>query len=131
MEICLLSYRGNPYAGGQGIYLYHLTRELARLGHGVDVIVGRPYPRQLGRWAHVHRVPNLNLWGVYGGAWRRESNPLGMMSPWNLFDFAATRLRFFPEPFSFGWRAFGVLGRLLGAGRFDLIHDVQSLGLPR
>ena len=25
MRICLFCYRGNPYSGGQGVYLYHLT----------------------------------------------------------------------------------------------------------
>ena len=44
MRICLIGYRGNPYSGGQGIYLYYLSRELARLGHEVEVIVGPPYP---------------------------------------------------------------------------------------
>ena len=30
--------------GGQGIYLWFLARELARLGHHVDVLVGPPWP---------------------------------------------------------------------------------------
>lgn len=128
MKVCLLCYRGNPYAGGQGIYLYHLARELFGLGHEVEVIVGRPYPRYLGRWARVHKLRNRNLWGVYRGEWLREGRPLGMLAPWNLFEFAATRLRFFPEPLSFSLRALGLLGGLLRGGRFDVIHDIQTLG---
>src|SRR4030067_728364 len=38
MKICFLMYQGNMFSGGQGIYLYYLTRELARLGHEVHVI---------------------------------------------------------------------------------------------
>ena len=29
MNICFLSYRGNMYCGGQGVYLYYLSRALA------------------------------------------------------------------------------------------------------
>lgn len=128
MRVCVLGYRGNPYAGGQGIYLYHLTRWLAALGHQVDVIVGPPYPRPLNGWARVHHVPNLNLWGVYRRKWLPARQPFSLLRPWNLFDFAATRLRFFPEPLSFSFRALAVLARLLRRGRFDVLHDVQTLG---
>ncbi|MCZ6841459.1 MAG: glycosyltransferase family 4 protein [SAR324 cluster bacterium] len=128
MRICLIGYRGNPYSGGQGIYLYNLSRELARLGHEVEVIVGPPYPQPMDHWCVVHKLPNLNLWGRYGGQWLPRSHPLKLLEPWNLFDFAATRLRFFPEPFSFGFRAFAELRRLLETRRFDLLHDVQTLG---
>ena len=128
MKVCLLCYRGNPHAGGQGVYLYHLARELFRLGHEVQVIVGRPYPRYLGRWARVHKLRNRNLWGVYRREWLREGRPLGMLAPCNLLEFAATRLRFFPEPLSFSLRALGLLPGLLRRGRFDVIHDIQTLG---
>ena len=127
MKVCLLCYRGNPYAGGQGVYLYHLTRELARLGHQVDLVVGPPYPLSLDGWARVHRIENLNLWGVYGRAWLPQ-RPLDLFRPWNLVDFAATRARFFPEPLTFSLRALARLPRLLERRGFDLLHDVQTLG---
>jgi glycosyltransferase involved in cell wall biosynthesis len=128
MRICLLAYRGNPYAGGQGIYLYYLSRELARLGHHVEVIVGPPYPQPLEAWARVHYVPNFNLWGVYHRRWLPRQRPLALLQPWHLFDFAATRLRFFPEPLSFSFRALTLMARLLHSRRFDLLHDIQTLG---
>lgn len=128
MRICLIGYRGNPYSGGQGIYLYYLSRELARLGHQVEVIVGPPYPLPMDSWCRVHRLPNLNLWGRYGPDWLPGERPLSLLEPWNLFDFAATRLRFFPEPMSFSFRACVALGRLLRSRRFDVLHDVQTLG---
>ena len=128
MNICLLCYRGNPRSGGQGVYLYHLARELAALGHGVDVIVGRPFPRPLGGWARVHKIHQRNLWGVYGRRWARGPRPLCLLQPGHLFDFAATRLRFFPEPFTFSWRALGRLGRIARERPLDVIHDIQTLG---
>src|SRR5437764_1336512 len=37
MKICFLMYQGNMYSGGQGVYLYYLTRELSR-EHRFDVV---------------------------------------------------------------------------------------------
>jgi len=122
-----LCYRGNPYSGGQGVYLYHLSRQLARLGHEVDVVVGPPYPAPLQGWARVHRVDNLRLWGVYRREWL-PARPLELFRPWHLADFAATRLRFFSEPLTFSFRALALLPRLLARRSFDVLHDVQSLG---
>ncbi len=44
LRIALLTYKGNPFCGGQGVYVRHLSRELARLGHRVEVIGSQPYP---------------------------------------------------------------------------------------
>jgi hypothetical protein len=47
MKIYLLTYRGNMYCGGQGIYIYYLSRELQRLEHEVHIISGPSLsPRQ-------------------------------------------------------------------------------------
>lgn len=43
LKILLLTYRGNPFCGGQGIYVSHLAREMARLGHEVHCLEGPPY----------------------------------------------------------------------------------------
>ena len=32
MNICLLGYRSNPFSGGQGVYLYYLSRALVEAG---------------------------------------------------------------------------------------------------
>ena len=44
LRVALLSYRSKPHCGGQGVYVRHLARELAALGHHVDVLSGQPYP---------------------------------------------------------------------------------------
>src|ERR671937_522387 len=44
LRVALLSYRSKPHCGGQGIYLRHVSRELAALGHHVEVFSGQPYP---------------------------------------------------------------------------------------
>ena len=32
LRVALLSYRSKPHSGGQGVYVRHLSRELAALG---------------------------------------------------------------------------------------------------
>jgi MMP alpha-(1->4)-mannosyltransferase len=126
MNICLLSYRGNPYCGGQGIYVYFLSRELARMGHSPTVLVGPPDPWPM-PWARTLPVESLNLWGV-------RKNFLPQVSPWrifrplNFFEFAATRFGFFPEMLIFSVRALRALEKIFPREGFQVFHDVQSLG---
>lgn len=125
MKIALLCYRGNPYCGGQGVYLYYLSRELTRRGHKVIVLVGSPYPHPM-PWAQVIFVPNLNLWG------RRKDflppSPWRLFHPFNFYELAVTRLGFFPEMFLFSLRALKILKKLMIPEKIEIIHDVQSLG---
>jgi len=60
MKIGLLSYRSNPFSGGQGIYVKHLSLALTKLGHQVDVISGPPYP-DLHEDINLIKIPSLNL----------------------------------------------------------------------
>ena len=60
MKIGLLSYRSNPFSGGQGIYVKHLSSALAKLGHQVDVISGPPYP-ELHKEVNLIKIPSLDL----------------------------------------------------------------------
>ena len=127
LQVLITSYRGNMFSGGQGIYLYHLTRELARLGHQITILVGPPYPADM-PWARVIKIPNQNFYAVKKD-WLPRPDPLAIFQPLNFFEFAATRLWLFPEMFAFSMRAYRKLIELARAGeRFDLIHDNQCLG---
>jgi len=127
MKVLVTSYRGNMYSGGQGIYLYYLTRELAKLGHEVTVMVGPPWPADM-PWARVIKIPNHNFYAVKRD-FLPKPNPLSIFEPMNFFEFAATRAWFFPEMFAFSLRAYGRLVSIYKAGeRFDVIHDNQCLG---
>jgi len=44
LRICILTYRGNPSSGGQGVYVRRISRALKDLGHSVEVASGPPYP---------------------------------------------------------------------------------------
>ena len=123
MKICLLCNRGNMYCGGQGVYLYYLSRELHRLGHEVHAIVGPPYP-QLAEGVIEHRVENLNLF-EFGFP---KHDPFKIFTPLNLYDVAVTRVGKFPEMFTFSFRAYDKLRQIMSEYKFDIIHDNQTLG---
>ncbi len=127
MKVLMVLYRGNPYCGGQGIYLYHLSNELAKLGVHIDVIVGPPYPEPLDAWATVYKMENLNIWSI-----KTKDIPLNKLwrifSPWNFIDYILTRLHLFPEMETFSMRAFFFLKKLLKKNKYDLIHDINTLG---
>ena len=108
------------------MYLYFLSRELARMGHSPTILVGSPEPWPM-PWAKTVLVENLNLWGV-----RRNfilaPTPWRILRPLNFFEFIATRFGFFPEMLIFSLRALQLLRGNIPGSHFDIIHDVQSLG---
>ena len=116
------------YCGGQGIYTYYLTRELHRLGHEVDVMVGPPYP-DIAEGIRVHKLESLNLYdcSIEGRSWLPLENPYRIFSPFNLFEFAATKMGMFPEMLTFSLRAYQRVRQLLPGHRFDVVHDNQCL----
>ena len=133
LRIAFLAYRGNMRCGGQGVYLWFLARELARLGHRVDVFVGPPHPAPMPFARSVTQLPNGEFWGKWfngeKAAFRPEGGWLRMFEPINFYELGASRLGFLPEPFAFSLRAWRALAARLRAGdRYDLIHDVQTLG---
>lgn len=123
LRIALLTYRGNPFSGGQGIYVRHLSRELAGLGHDVEVLSGPPYP-VLDPGVRLTEVPSLDLY--------REPDPFRMprrseYRDWiDVLEVATMMKGGFPEPLTFSLRA----RRLLAAraADFDVVHDNQTLG---
>ncbi|HKA99099.1 MAG TPA: glycosyltransferase, partial [Streptosporangiaceae bacterium] len=123
LRVALVSYRSKPHCGGQGIYVRHLSRELAALGHHVEVFSGQPYP-ELEPGPVLRAVPSLDLY--------REPDPFRWPRPsefrdWiDVLEFAAMRSGSFPEPLTFSLR----VRRVLRARRadFDLVHDNQVLG---
>ncbi len=123
MRVALLTYRGNPFCGGQGIYVRHLSRELARLGHEVTVLSGPPYP-VLDPGVALVEVPSLDLY--------REPDPFRMphrseYRDWiDVAEVGVMMTAGFPEPLTFSLRACRLL-RAAGR-RFDVVHDNQCLG---
>ena len=122
LNICLLSYRGNPTCGGQGVYIKRISRALKDLGHRVDVVTGPPYP-QLDGDIGLHRLPSLNLYNPDDLFRVPRLNEL--KSPINLLEWFGVSSGGFPEPMTFGFRAYKFLRNRLG--HYDVIHDNQCL----
>ena len=124
MKIGLLSYRSNPFSGGQGIYVKHLSLALTKLGHQVDVISGPPYP-DLHEDINLIQIPSLNLFELEDNL-RLRSFRLSFL--FNLADFRewlGVLSGSFPEPYAFGKRVNIYLDKT--STDYDLIHDNQSL----
>ena len=123
MRIALLSYRSKTHCGGQGVYLRHLSRELAALGHDVEVFSGQPYP-ELDGGARLTKVPSLDLY--------REPDPFRIprlkefRDLVDVYEFLSMCTAAFPEPRTFSRRVARVLKRR--RGDFDVVHDNQTLG---
>jgi glycosyltransferase involved in cell wall biosynthesis len=123
VRVALVSYRSKPHCGGQGVYVRHLSRELVRLGHEVEVFSGQPYP-VLDDGVHVTKVPSLDLY--------REPDPFRTPRLSELRDLTDVQevltmwTAGFPEPRTFSKRVLRVLRER--AADFDVVHDNQALG---
>jgi glycosyltransferase involved in cell wall biosynthesis len=123
LRIALLSYRSKPHSGGQGVYVRHLSRELAAAGHRVEVFSGQPYP-ELDDGPLLRRLPSLDLY--------RDEDPfrtpgLDQIRDWaDVLEIAMMWAGAFPEPLTFSIRALRALRA--SPGEFDVVHDNQGLG---
>ncbi|MGV9826425.1 glycosyltransferase family 4 protein [Gordonia sp. NPDC003429] len=128
MRVALLSYRSKPHCGGQGVYIRHLSRELALLGHEVEIFSGQPYPEldqvAVDAGVTITKVPSLALYD--------EPDPfrtprLGEYRDWiDAIEVGSMWTASFGEPLTFSLR----VARLLADRRddFDIVHDNQCLG---
>ena len=122
LRVALLSYRSKPHCGGQGIYLRHLSRELAALGHHVEVFSGQPYP-ELEPGPVLRTLPSLDLY--------REPDPfrtprLGEFRDWvDALEVGSMWTGAFPEPLTFSLRALRAMRER--RDDFDVVHDNQVL----
>jgi glycosyltransferase involved in cell wall biosynthesis len=128
MRIALLSYRSKTHCGGQGVYVRHLSRGLAELGHRVEVFSGQPYPEELDPRVRLTEVPSLDLY--------REPDPFRVPRPSEIRDgidaleLATMWSAGFPEPRTFSLRVARLLARRSAefGPEFDIVHDNQCLG---
>ncbi|MEV6651074.1 glycosyltransferase family 4 protein [Streptomyces sp. NPDC051219] len=135
LRIALLTYKGNPFCGGQGVYVRHLSRELARLGHRVEVIGSQPYPvldTPVSDESVLNAVSGPTLTELPSLDLYRHPDPFrtpkrGEYRDWiDALEVSTMWTGGFPEPLTFSLRA----RRHLAArrGEFDVIHDNQTLG---
>lgn len=124
MRIALLSYRSKEHCGGQGVYVRHLSRGLAELGHDVEIFSGQPYPEDLDPRVTLTKVPSMDFFREPDPF--RTPRPSEFHSATDVLEYALTCTGCFAEPLTFSLRAAKILKDR--AHEFDVVHDNQSLG---
>ncbi len=123
LNIAISSYRSAPFGGGQGIFVYELSKALSSLGHNVDIISGPPYPN-LEPEINLIRSPGLNLFSTFVFKERLAiflNKKYKSMDDW--YEFFSALFGGFPEIKTFGNR----LSHLLKNSSYDILIDNQSL----
>lgn len=123
LRVALLTYRGHPHVGGQGVYVHYLSRALAELGHDVTVFAGQPYP-ELTDCVELTKVPSLDLYDAEDPFRRPARSELAGAA--ELLEYGLMCCGSFPEPLTFSLRIAGELRAR--ASEFDVVHDNQCLG---
>lgn len=123
LRIALLTYRGKPHCGGQGVYIRHLSKALVDLGHHVEVFSGQPYPNVIDA-VELHELESLDIYndafpGRRPAFW--EINDLPDWLEKTQFTFGT-----FSEPMAFSLRAYRALKER--TNDFDIVQDNQTLG---
>jgi glycosyltransferase involved in cell wall biosynthesis len=130
VKVCFLLHQGKMHSGGQGVYLYNVTKEIAELGHQVHVLAGPPYPQVAGD-VSIERIPNFNLFEVLGTVdpeFFHSRHPCEFFRPLNFYELVTTRYGMFSGMSAFSIRAFDRLRQIQPEAGFDIVHDVQTLG---
>jgi glycosyltransferase involved in cell wall biosynthesis len=123
LRIALLTYRGKPHCGGQGVYTRQLSKALVDLGHTVEVFSGQPYP-ELDPRVPLWPLPSLDIFNDHFPGRRPAFWEIKTAA--DRLEVWCTRFGTFGEPLSFSLRAAQEIRRR--RDDFDLVHDNQSLG---
>ncbi|MDC0207922.1 glycosyltransferase family 4 protein, partial [Pseudomonadota bacterium] len=123
LNIAISSYRSAPFGGGQGIFIYELSKALQALGHNVDIISGPPYPN-LEPEINLIKSPGLDLFSTFVfkdriSLFKNKKNK----SPDDWYEFFSALFGGFPEIKTFGGR----LKELLCNSSYDVLIDNQSI----
>jgi len=123
LNIAICSYRSAPFGGGQGIFVFELSKALHDLGHNVDVISGPPYPN-LEDSIKLIKSPGLDLFSTFNFQERLQiflDKKNKSADDW--YEFISALFGGFPELKTFGNRA----QILLEDSSYDVVIDNQSL----
>jgi len=126
VRIALLTYRGNMFCGGQGIYAAYLAREWKKAGHDVHVFAGPPLP-ELEPGIPLHEIPNDNVFGQEYPDFFDPEKPFSLLKPLSLWELGVSRFGVFPEMQTFGLRLMMRWKQFQERYRFDVVFDNQCL----
>ena len=126
LKIALLSYRSDPFSGGQGIYVKNVSEALLGRGHEITIFSGNPLP-EVNKAIKVEKIDTPGFFETFDSIERIKIFSNLEKNRLNLLDFFETFTGTFTEPVFFGERLIKNKVFQESADTFDIFHDNQSI----
>ena len=126
LKIALLSYRSDPYSGGQGIYIKNLSEALHDRGHEITIFSGNPLP-DVCKAIKVEKIETPGFFETFDSLERLKIFSSLEKNRLNFLDFFETFTGTFTEPVFFGERLVKNKFFRESVDEFDIFHDNQSI----
>ena len=126
LKVGLLSYRSDPFSGGQGIYVKNVSESLLHRGHDITIFSGNPLP-DVDKRIKVVEIETPGYFETFNSLERLKIFQDQEKSRLNIWDFIETFTGTFTEPIFFGERLQKNGEFLSTADSFDIFHDNQSI----
>ena len=126
LKIALLSYRSDPFSGGQGIYIKNISEALHNRGHEITIFSGNPLP-EVNKAIKVIRIETPGFFETFDSLERLKIFSSLEKNRLNFMDFFETFTGTFTEPVFFGERLLKNKYFQETVDEFDIFHDNQSI----
>ena len=126
LKIGLLSYRSDPFSGGQGIYIKNVSEALQNRGHEVTIFSGNPLPIVSNK-IKVVEISTPGYFETFNSFERFKIFQAQEKTRLDLWDFIETFTGTFTEPIFFGDRLLQNTEFAKTADSYDVFHDNQSI----
>ena len=126
LKIGLLSYRSDPFSGGQGIYIKNVSEALQNRGHEVTIFSGNPLPIVSNK-IKVVEINTPGYFETFNSFERFKIFQAQEKTRLDLWDFIETFTGTFTEPIFFSDRLLQNTEFAKTADSYDIFHDNQSI----
>ena len=126
LKIALLSYRSDPFSGGQGLYIKNISEALHNRGHEITIFSGNPLP-EVNKVIKVVRIETPGFFETFDSLERLKIFTSLEKNRLNVMDFFETFTGTFTEPVFFGERLVKNKYFQETVDEFDIFHDNQSI----
>ena len=126
LKIGLLSYRSDPFSGGQGIYIKNVSEALQNRGHEITIFSGNPLPIVSNK-IKVVEINTPGYFETFNSFERFKIFQAQEKTRLDLWDFIETFTGTFTEPIFFGDRLLQNTEFAKTADSYDVFHDNQSI----
>ena len=126
LKIGLLSYRSDPFSGGQGIYIKNVSEALLNRGHEITIFSGNPLPIVSNK-IKVVEINTPGYFETFNSFERFKIFQAQEKTRLDLWDFIETFTGTFTEPIFFSDRLLQNTEFAKTADSYDIFHDNQSI----